>query len=66
MCGLSMVCLWPGFGSNLDSLGARYGAVICLGGGMFVWSVMVICVDDFVGISYIIIGRENQVFFTFF
>ena len=56
----------PSFGLDLDILRARYGAVICLGGGMFVWPVMALCVDYFVGISYIIIGRENQVVFTCF
>ena len=34
--------------------------------GMFVWPVMDICVDCCVGISYAIIGLENQVVFTFF
>ena len=29
MCGLSMACLWPGFGLDLDSLGARSGVVLC-------------------------------------
>ena len=32
MCGLSMACLWPGFGLDLNSL----GAILCSGGGMFV------------------------------
>ena len=36
MCGLSMACLWPSFGLDLDNLGARYGIVLCLGCGMFV------------------------------
>ena len=61
MCGLSVACLWPGFGPDLDSLRAGSGAVLCLGGGMFVWPMMAICVDYFVGISYATIGRENQV-----
>ena len=34
--------------------------------GMFVWPMMVICVDCFVAISYATIGRENQVVFAFF
>ena len=33
---------------------------------MFVWSVMALCVDYFVGISYATIGLENQVLFSFF
>ena len=64
MCGLSMTCLWPGFGLDLDSLGARSGVVLCLGGGMFVWPVMAVCVDCFVGISYATIGLEYQVVFA--
>ena len=60
--GLSMECLWPGFTLDLDSL----GAVLCPGGSMFVWPVMAICVDCFVGISYAKIGLENQVFFSCF
>ena len=59
MCGLSMTCLWPGFGLDLDSLRAGFGVVLCFGGGMFVWLVIVVCVDCFVSISYAIIGREN-------
>ena len=35
MCGLSMACLWPGFDLDLDSLGAGFGVVLCLGGGKF-------------------------------
>ena len=31
---------------------------------MFVWPVMVVCVDCFVGISYATIGLENQVVFA--
>ena len=34
--------------------------------GMFVWLVMVVCVDCFVGISYATIGLENQVAFACF
>ena len=66
MCGLSMTCLCPGFGLDLDNLGAGYGAVLCPSGGMFVGPMMVICVDCFVGISYATISRENQVVFTCF
>ena len=66
MCGLSMTCLWPGVSLDLDRRGARSGSVLCPGGGMFVWPVMVICVDCFVGISYATIGLENQVVFTYF
>ena len=51
MCGLSMTCLWPNFGSDLDSLGVRSRVVLCPGGGMFVWPMMVVCVDCFMGIS---------------
>ena len=29
--------------------------------GMFVWPVMAVCVDCFVGISHATIGLENQV-----
>ena len=36
MCGLSMACLWPGFGLDSDSLGARSRVVLCPSGGMFV------------------------------
>ena len=64
MCGLSMTCLWPGFGPYFDSLGAGSGVVLCLGGGMFVWPIMTVCVDCFVGISYATISCENQVVFT--
>ena len=66
MCGLSMACLWPSFGLYLDSLGARSRVVLCPGGVMFVWPVMVVCVDCFVGISYATIGYENQVVFACF
>ena len=62
MCGLSMACLWPGFGQSW----VGSGAILCLGGGMFVWPMMAVCVDCFVGISYAKIGRENQVVFTCF
>ena len=61
-----MACLWPSFSPNLDGLGARSGVVLRPGGGIFMWPVMAVCVDYFVGISYAIIGRENQVFFTCF
>ena len=43
--------VWPGFGLDLDSLRAGFGVVLCPGGGMFVWPMMAICVDYFVGIS---------------
>ena len=33
---------------------------------MFMWHVMVVCVDGFVGISYATIGLENQVVFAYF
>ena len=66
MCGLSMTCLWLGFGLDLNSLGVGSGAILCSGGGMFVWPVMAVCVDCFVGISYAIIGLENHVFFACF
>ena len=33
---------------------------------MFVWPVMAVCVDCFVGISYATIGLENQVVFACF
>ena len=61
-----MACLWLSFGLDLDNLGARSGAVLCPGGGMFVWPVTDVCVDCFVGISYATIGLENQVVFVFF
>ena len=66
MCGLSMACLWPGFGLDLDSLNSGSGVVLCSGGGMFVWHVMAVCVDYFMGISYATIGHKNQVAFTCF
>ena len=37
MCDLNMACLWPSFGMDLDSLGAGFGTVLCLGCGMFMW-----------------------------
>ena len=49
MCGLSMACLWPGISLILNSLRARSGTVLCPGCGMFVWPVMVVCVDCFCG-----------------
>ena len=52
MCGMIMACLWPGFSLDLDSLGVGSGTVLCLGCGMFMWPVMTVCVDCFVGISY--------------
>ena len=51
MCGLSMTCLWPNFCSDLDSLGAGYRVILCPSSGMFVWPVMTVCVDCFMGIS---------------
>ena len=66
MCDLSMVCLWPGFGLDLDSLGAGSGTVLCLGYGMVMWPVMAVCVDCFVSISYATIVLENQVVFACF
>ena len=61
-----MACLWFGFGLDLDSLRAGSGNVLCSSGVMFVWPVMVVCVNCFVGISYATIGRENHVVITFF
>ena len=46
------------------SLGSDFETVLCSGCGMFVWPVMAVCVDCFIGISYATIGLENQVFFT--
>ena len=34
--------------------------------GTFVWPMMVVCVEWFVGISYATIDRENQVVFACF
>ena len=48
------------------SLGPDFGIVLCPGCGMFVWPVMTVCVDCFVGISYATIGLENQVVFSCF
>ena len=58
--------VWPGFGLDLDSSKAGSKAILCPGGGMFVWPVMTVCVDCFVGISYTTIGLENQVVFAYF
>ena len=58
--------MWPGFSLDLDSLRVGSGNVLCPRCGMFVWHVMAICVDCFMGISYSRIGRENQVVFAFF
>ena len=66
MCDLSVACLWLGFGLDLASLRTRSETALCSGYGMFVWPVMAVCVDCFVGISYATIGRENQVFFACF
>ena len=66
MCGLSMACLWPGLGLDLDSRKDGSGVVLCPGGDMFMWPVMAVCVDCFVGISCATIGLENQVVFAFF
>ena len=69
-CGRVGPDVWPEYGMfvslDLDNPGVRAGAVLCPGGGMFVWLVMVVCVDCFVGISYAIIGLENQVVFACF
>ena len=64
MCYLSMACLWPGFILDLDSLWAGFETVLYPGCGMFMWPMIVVCVDCFVGISYAIIGLENQVVFV--
>ena len=52
------------------SLGSDFKTVLCPGCGMFVWPVMAICMDCFVGcfmgISYAIIGLKNQVVFACF
>ena len=66
MYDLSMTCLWPDFCLDLDSLGAGSGTVLCPGCGMFMWPVMVVCEDCFMGISYNTIGIENQVVFACF
>ena len=54
------------FWLGLDSPGAESGAILCSGGGLFVWSMMVVCVDCFIGISYATISLENQVVFACF
>ena len=58
-----MACLWLGFGLDLDGLTVGSGAILCPGGGMFMWPLMVVCVDCFVGIFDATIGLENQVIF---
>ena len=64
-CGAGCVAsIWHVCGLDLESPGAGYGVVLCPGGGMFVWPVIVVCVDCFVGISYATIGLENQVVFA--
>ena len=59
MCGLGMTCFWPGFGLDVDSLGAGSRNILCPDCAMFVWHVMVVCMDCFEGISYATLGREN-------
>ena len=49
MYGLSMACLWPGISLDLNCLGVGFGIVLCLGCGMFVWAMMVVCGDCFFG-----------------
>ena len=49
MCGLSMACLWPGISLDLNSLGSGSRIVLCPGCGIFLWPVMVVCVDCFYG-----------------
>ena len=53
--GMFVAWFWHVCGLVLDSP----GVVLCPGGGMFVWPVMAVCVDCFVGISYATIGLEN-------
>ena len=62
MCGLSIACLWPGFG---QSWGWIWDCSMpeC---GMFVWPVMAVYVNCFVGVSNATIGLENQVIFACF
>ena len=60
------ICLWPGFSLGLDSLWAGSRTILCPGIFMFVWPMMTVCVDCFVGISYATIGLENQVVFACF
>ena len=48
------------------SLCLDFETVLCPGCGMFVWPVMAVCVDFFVGISYAKIGLKNQVVFACF
>ena len=49
MCGLSIVCLWPGISLDLNSLRAGSRTILCPGCAMFVWPVMAVCVDCFCG-----------------
>ena len=44
-----MACLWPGISLDLNSHGVGSRTALCLGCGMFVWPVMVVCVDGFCG-----------------
>ena len=56
MYGLSVTCSWPGFSLDLDNPRVRSRVVQCPAGGMFLWPMMNVCVDCFVGISYATIG----------
>ena len=55
-----------GLTSTNHKLLLGFGSVLGLGCGMFVWLVMIVCVDYFLGISYATIGLENQVVFACF
>ena len=70
MCDLSLACLWPGLRLYLDSLGDGFWTLLCPGYGMFMWPVMAVWVDCFVGcfvgISYATIDLKNQVIFACF
>ena len=46
---MSMACLWPSISLDLNSLRVGFETVLCSGCGMFVWPVMVVCVDCFYG-----------------